>query len=745
MPSVAVGHTVAEQIAALPPLSQLLGIDDNDHASADADVQKPKRRAKAGTSAPRIPTAAPVKSRTVRTEATTTTTAATTAQATNLPALNSTASPTSQFPLAVPSTDVANLPAAESVAAAASTPPSPAAPTSPTCLPGGLREWRHVQSTLQLPLAYRSEDDISVTLRLLRSLPFFAPLLDHDLLTLAETMSLEEVAEAGTVVLRKQIRFRPPAGSPGATLASPTPSTAFASGASMLAEDDDDEDAVATARPRWMIPAAELFHHFRAQMAHGDQPSLPAACVEGDSMSPAVDGAPAGRTASQSRVSSAHDAHVADELKTPLFRVPDGWQDDDDAAGSDEEPFVVVLLSGHCELRWPRQRGPAEPLTAPRYNSYKVQPGDAMGYALVWNALPAGARYVTSDTCTLLKVAADGHPRDIRERLIRACRRANDAVYKTQRTFLSEQLRVPIFTTASAAGGGAAAATAENSSDGDPTRCSLRLSVLPTEPTAREAGAVAVDTLLDLAAQQLIPVRVPNETVLLQEGLSPATECGLFFVAEGSCSVVRRLWTQDQQRFEARKAQLVKELTPPNGVRPVLSSMPSTASMEVAQLRPGDLCGDLAYLRVDPDNVTSVDAEWTSEYWQNTFLPAPSEGGEKGEEEGQAASSAASQRGPRLKARSTAGSTVKPAESKSLFRRHKSTVVTQRTSQLYVLLPSAAAQVIRGVVLDRMLENAAACPGYATLLLEYEKLFKWAIYKEKVLCEESKKTHTNLR
>jgi hypothetical protein len=649
--------------------------------------------------------------------------------------------------------------------------------------PGGLRDWRRVQLTLQLPLAYRDEDDIKFTLRLLRSLPFFSSLLDHDLLTLAETMSVVEVAEAGRLLLRKRAaptssstvaaRQDLAAGSTVTSQVNPLTPSAFTAAAPSSLPSDDDDDGAGLARPSWMIPAAELFQRFRAQMAQGDEPSLPGTGLGSytGAAAPTQAASFGGRDSrgkSSTQLASTNERPSSlggnagdsgsvelDQSKTPLFQVPKGWQDDNDDDDDDEhdgeEPFVLVLLSGHCELRWPRQRGPAEAPNTPGYYNYSIQPGDAMGYALIWAALPAGAQYVTTDTCTLLKVDVNGQPHDVKERLHRACRRANEVVYKAQRRFLAEKLSSPLFINAPAREGGGAvegvAADNHTPHPGDQKYMENTTSSQQHSPTARSGsstltGTTALDSLLDLAARQLIPIRVPSEALLLREGLTPATECALYFVVEGSCLVVRRLWSQDQRRLEALKAHLLKELAPPNGVKPVLSSMPSTTSMEVAQLRPGDYCGDVAYLRVDPDNATSIDAEWTAAYWQNTFIAPASAGTAPDADESPLASSLRANRQnlPHVGETGAAGTAREGSnESKSLFRRHKATVLTQRSTQLFVLLPAAAAQVVRGTVLERMREHARACPSYATLLTEHEKLYKWALYKEKVLWEQSKK------
>ena len=708
MKSATTERTVAEQVAALPPLSQLLGIDEVEQEHAPKSTGRAARRPTEKSS---------TRSRAGHKEA---------KQA------GEAATPSPSPASAQPAADEG----APSKGSASRLPLSPAkeaaTPLSPACYPGGLREWRHVQSTLQLPLAYRGEDDIKLTLRLLRSLPLFSALLDHDLLTLAEAMSITEVANAGTVLLRKRATPARTATADVTSSVAPSAPSAFAGGPSLLPSDDDDDGATA-ARPSWMIPASELFQHFRAQMAQGDQPSLPAACLAAhESLTGAVAGGKVSSNsggkgsigeanAPEAYAAAVSSSQVAAELKTPLFYVPKGWQDADDDDDA-EEPFALVLLSGHCELRWPRQRCPAELPTAPSYYTYSVQPGDTMGYALVWAALPAGAEYVTCDTCTLLKVGVEGQARDVKERLHRACRRANEMVYKAQRSFLTEKLLTPLFAEASAddVKGATAAVAATHDASADPP----------------------VEALLDLAARELIPVRVPGETTLLQEGLCPATECALYFVVEGTCVVVRRLWSQDRQRLEARKTQLLKELTPPNGVRPALTTMPSTTAMEVAQLRPGDYCGDIAYLRIDPDNAASIDAEWTSAYWQSTFVPSAAAAAEKEAEESALASNL---RTRRQQQQSANGGRDENTKSKSLFRRHKASVVTQRSTQLLVLLPTAAAEVVRGVVLERMIEHARVCPSYTSLLAEYEKLYRWAIYKEKVLWEQSKKAPVPLR
>ncbi|KPI85719.1 hypothetical protein ABL78_5206 [Leptomonas seymouri] len=738
--------TVAEQVAALPPLPQLLGLDSAESEGAYKAANNSKRVGATSTRA-----ASTNRPHAVRKEAK--------KEALTLPPVTTTLSKKSVSP----------SPHLEKEEEARE--PSPPPPSPPRC-PGGVREWRHVQSTLQLPLAYRGEDDVKLTLRLLHSLPFFSSLLDDDLLTLAEAMSLVEVADAGKVVLRKRARLRsPPPGNntnAAADVASaPTPSAIAKEPATP--NEDDDDDGTTAARPNWMVPATELFQHFRLQMAQGEQPSLPPACLKAQTskvapvakVSTSVGSRSSTRKKTIKRASAndlyfsaeAKDAQAADELREPLFDVPEEWSDEED--GDDEvrdstEPFVVVLLSGHCELRWPRHHGPTEGPNTPSHYAYQVQPGDAMGYALVWYALPAGAQYVTTSACMFLKVSGDGQSYEIKDRLHRAYRRANEVVYKAQKTYLAEKLRKPLFTgiPASEKEKGADARRAPMSATvvtidehnevndaANPQHSSTALSGI-LKP---ETSTTSLDALLNLAARQLIPIRIPGAATVVQEGLFPATECALYFVVEGSCSVVRRLWSQDQQRLEARKLQLLKELTPPNGIRPVLTTMPSTSSMEVAQLHPGDYCGDLAYLRVDPDHAISNDAEWTSAYWKSTFAI------DSAVAEEEEAGLTSSLRARRLNAQIATDAGEEATESKSLLRRHKATVITQCTTLIYVLLPAAAAGVVRGAVLERMKENARRCSSYTSLLTEYEKLYKWAIYKEKVLWEQSSKSLVPLR
>ncbi|KPA85632.1 hypothetical protein ABB37_00035 [Leptomonas pyrrhocoris] len=746
MKSVAPGHgTVAEQVAALPPLSQLLGLDIAESKGSPRPTGKSNRVNSKRAAAPLNVAKTPVERKEAKQEVL------------SLPCVTN----------APPKKSVLSPSHSEKESTKAASPPPP----SPQRYPGGLREWRHVQSTLQLPLVYRAEDNIKLTLRLLRSLPFFSSLLDNDLLTLAETMSVMEVAAAGSVLLRKEASLRPPplpspnnSSSPTAAAAAAdlTPAAAARAPPPKLDSYDTEagnDDRATAARPSWVMPAAELFQHFRGQMAEGDPPSLPPACL--DAQTPKATTASSGAASLGSRPNagkcSPNDTEALDQLKEPLFHVPEGWLDESEGVDGVEdsaEPFVIVLLSGHCELRWPRQRGPTEGSDTPDYCAYNVQPGDAMGYALIWSALPPGARYVTLDTCMLLHVSVEGHSHEIKDRLYRACRRANEVVYRAQKTYLAAKLLTPLFAAdlpteeeggddaASAATSTTAAVTVGNRSETDNRNASMRSSSVRSGILKPPTRTATLEVLLDLAARQLIPIRVPSETVLLREGLSPATECALYFVVEGSCAVVRRLWSQDQLRLEARKAQLVKELTPPNGLRPVLPTMPSTTSMEVAQLRPGDYCGDLAYLRVDPDHATSIDAAWTAAYWQSTFVPPSAAAAEEEEECGLASS----RRAHRRNVESAGGAArAEKAETKSLFRRHKATVITQRSALLYVLLPTAAAEVVRGTVLERMKEHACACRSYTSMLTEHEKLFKWAIYKEKVLWEQSRKATTPLR
>ncbi|KAK7196504.1 hypothetical protein NESM_000587900 [Novymonas esmeraldas] len=724
------GATVAEQVAALPPLSQLLGIAPPPPSSAleqEGDAggggrrrrrqlqqQKQKQQQRGNASVAPLP------------------------------------------PSSSPSS-----PAATAAAATATPPPTP----SDGCA-GGVREWRRVQQSLQLPITYRAEEDIRLTLRLLRSLPLFSALLDNDLLILAETMAVMEVPGPGTVLMRKPV-VDPTAAMPSGLMAAATASSAaHAATPPPLSLEvsmappllDEEEDAQERPACVWTMPAAHLFQRFRAQMQRGEPPSLPPECAPrarhsgaaaGVSLPPLTTDASTRRGARRSQptvaagaaaLTPAADPASGNSAATPLFSLGTGGAAD--AAGDDgdvdEEAFALVLLGGHCHLEWPRQRGPTEDAADTLlWQRYGLQPGDSMGYSLLWRALPPAARYVTTETCTLLLVSAEGRPPEVVARLRRVCRRVNDGVLRAQRNFLAHDLRVRLFDS-----GTDAAVVADGAVPQETAGTGVVVAAATADADADSTAAAATPPmaqLLETAARSLIPIRAPSHAVLLREGLAPVSECAIYFLLDGGLSVTRRVWSADQQRLVAERAQLVRALTPPTGICPPMAPLPATDSMEVTQLRPGDYCGDLAYLDEDPDMVASIDAEWTAAYWQSTLAQPP------------ARPSTAALRGLPGRTEPPRGNASPNTdggeeEFSSLFRRHKATVVAQQASSLYVLLPRAADAVVVGDVLQRMRDHAHQhYAGYRHVFAEYEKLYKWALYKERVLCDVSKKAPVSFR
>lgn len=844
VPTLGGGISVADQVATLPPLAQLLGLDGDSQASEDdRHVRGGRRSAKPPVRSTRAGHGGRVKGpadasvqETRRTPATLQEAAALLEHAAapgtgpfrddNMQTSLSSGQPVALLSLAVPQRQA---------------PPQP--PSAPRCA-GGLLEWRRVQQSLQLPVAYRDEGDVRLTLRLLRSLPLFTPLLENDLLTLAETMAIVDANGAGTVLLRKpvaddtavpltavadgpsrgtSVSVTGEAASAATTGASASTSTSAAgksptplppplspgatSTPARFFDDDDADDAQAHV---WTMPAAHLFKCFREQMQRGERPTLPPGCQERRTVGGAADAfdgqplpstgpnktQPHRRSGARPRSQHQHRAsiaaaaaaarrHAAGSASTPMVSVADDIMGGEDGTGPNAA-FAMVLLSGHCDLEWPL--GPLDTLNGsaeaePRWQSYRLQPGDAMGYALLWGALPPGAQYVTSESCMLLVINGEDRSVEIADRLRRVCRRANEGVLRVQRRFLAQELRVRLFDPVEAPPPrppSPRAATAEPTARAAKERLSTSQAshgplslptVQPAAPATSAAasaitkasadgpppfdgddgsdgsGVPAVSALLEKAARQLIPVRLPTQGVVFREGLTPRDECALFFLVEGGLTVSRRIWSQDQQRLLAEKTQLVRVLTPATGISPLMAPLPSTESMEVTRLRPGDYCGDLAFLGEDPDHVVSIDAEWTDAYWNSTLAQANTERS-KSEQRHRGPAAGAAGAAAAADVASEAAPSASDAEEVNnfMFRRHKASVVAQQASAMYVLLPPVADEVVRGPVRERMCAHIREdYVGYRQVFAEYEKLYKWALYKERVLCDVSKKTPSSFR
>ncbi|GET88511.1 hypothetical protein, conserved [Leishmania tarentolae] len=722
------GLTVAEQVAALPPLSQLLGLDPPETRNHETNATRkvPARLASSRTGASRATKAFSSKAL----PAVTPQGPLIRAPEVEVPALHSLVTKTNS---AVPVSSCSAHRGSDGLV----DPPTPVEDERTR----SSRDWHRVRKSLQLPIAYRCEEDVLLSLRLLRSLPLFAPLLDDDLLTLAETMTMMEVKGAGKVLLRKDAaddagHLSSSAGAGAAAMERMADDRRSLSQEALLVPPNQEKDEEQT-NPQevWTMPAEHLFRCFREQMSRGEPPSLPPECTE-NRVGPNLDGSRPSMTAKRtaaggSRGSQGRPTNELTELRTSSITMAPLFSPDDEAT-TEDRAFSLVLLSGHCRLEWPRERNLMEDAAATSlWQSYELQPGDAIGYGLIWGALPPAAQYVTCETSTLLVVNSEGRLPEVAARLRRVCNRADEAMFRAQRRFLAHRLHVRLFDPDN---NGPGARHTASASVGE----RLQEHGLPdgVGVTAAEAPAPSVASLLDQAARSLIPIRVPTHTVLFREGLTPVQECAIYFLVDGGLAVVRRIWSQDQQRLLSERMQLVRELTPTTGFCPPMTSLPATDSMEVTQLRQGDYCGEVAYLNEDPDHVPSIDAEWTEAYWKSTLaqpIGGSSRGGRCGDTDGQCSHGVAD------------WSSGRDARN-SLFRRHKSTVVAQQASSLYVLLPHAAHEVVVGVVEQRMRDHVhRAYLGYSHVFAQYEKLYKWALHKERVMFDVSLKAPVNFR
>lgn len=566
-----------------------------------------------------------------------------------------------------------------------------------------IRGWKTIQESLKLPLVYRDEAVVTETVAMLKTLPFMAPLVDSDLLTVAERMEIVDVRCSGVVILEK---------TPESGEVTPVEVQESILSHTGNPQTEAVEEATWCAEEPWNTPAATVFRCLRQQAERGLNPRIPSPTPITGDQSPTQD-------ASRRSVGSRHHGHsgldpvpppTSTERPTVLAKTVDQAAENSLFHVDDSGVFVLILLRGQCQLRLPTP----SPHDAAATRSYPVMPGDAMGYSLLWSALPLGSRYTTSECCSFLKVYCQKFEGDIYERLLRLFQRANNFVLEKQRNFLAHQLTIALFSPETGAEHPVSMLSHKSLlEEAEGSTPDIALSAAKEEET--------IENALETAACSVIPVRLSRNSLVIQEG--ELTGGGLYFLVDGLLTVLRSVHAADRARLEARRAQLCRRLGQPDRNSGQLDQLPSTDFMEMATLHPGEFCGELAVLRENPDITPSWDIIWNVSNWYSAL-----------------AASKSAYRDDAARNVIPGSSAALPLHSSSVHStgndfHHRATVVTERASLLYCLLPTFFGEVLVPRVMVRLREFAKGYPSYLDVLQQYEKIYDWALYKEQVLLE----------
>lgn len=199
--------------------------------------------------------------------------------------------------------------------------------------------WKQIEKSLSLPALYRSREDLALTLRMLRRVHYLNFLMDEDLTTIANFMSIETVNVQGSVIYVKT-----------------EPEPEMADSESESENGDEEQDAK---------PIREKH-------------------LQKDELQTAMSGG---------------DQRYSQSLSSPRFRSPTLEEHSMMSGVSLVQPVyypespVRILVRGKVLLEIPTING---------MQHYPVLPLDTFGNELWTDPLPVGSRYMSTEPCTIV-------------------------------------------------------------------------------------------------------------------------------------------------------------------------------------------------------------------------------------------------------------------------------------------------------------------------------------------------------
>lgn len=243
--------------------------------------------------------------------------------------------------------------------------------------------WKQIEKSLNLPALYRSREDLTLTLRMLRRIHYLKGLNEDDLMTIANGMRIETISTQGFVVWEKT---------------EPEPEVA----------DSDSESE------------NEMDEMDRLLLGIGSKKSPQ-------------------RKADSNRLPQVDTSSSLNKVVSPSssrFRSP-GLEDHSMISAVSSLPPVSYsdqpvhfLARGKILLEIPTVNG---------MQHYPVLPLDTFGNELWTEALPVGSKYLSTEPCTLVVL----QPGD--QKLNRVLARVDKMRLEEQKRFLRDQLKVKIF------------------------------------------------------------------------------------------------------------------------------------------------------------------------------------------------------------------------------------------------------------------------------------------------------------
>lgn len=471
--------------------------------------------------------------------------------------------------------------------------------------------WERIRRSLETSLSSRSRDDVMLTLSHLRRFPFFAELSEEHLLEVVAEMELLDL-RCGKMEVARVVRGH--RRGRGAVNAAAAPASSGGREGASAASDADvgNGDHKGGSESEAAVTKGEGRHHLVSTLGH----PAPLSDKAGNNLRvPRKKPRVAGRTdkATEAALKRVHSLHKSMEetifpsitgaLKgiglsaakgNGMAKAKENGEDEEEeeeGAGELQEDAVVdplmILVEGKMLLGLPTANG---------MEYFTLLPGDAFGYRMLTEALPVGARYVTERACFLLMV---------RQRLptrggaveggallpvASAIRLAEEHVFRRQMDFLANRLSQKLFETA-----------AETQPTGEGKR---------KAPPSQRPHAVVHPELVT-CARSMVPLRLIDNQLLAGEG---EASDALFLVYEGCITVSRVIPLRKGLGPSALRGAGGGGGGAANGVPR------NSVVMEIATLRRGELCGELGLIGYNPDMRPGEGTVWSDDYWRDALF-----------------------------------------------------------------------------------------------------------------------------